>query len=111
MASATRARSPPDNESARRWTSCPENPNRPKCPAEPLNQRAWWGADPHAHVLRADDLITAALRDFEAHRHRPFRTDDGAEPRQPLEPLAPAFGLFGILPSDVARDVILLVRD
>ena len=82
-----------------------------QCSAEPLDQRAWGGADPHAHVPRADDLITAALRDFEAHRHRPFRTDDGAEPRQTLEPLPPAFGLFGILSSDVARDVVLLVCD
>src|SRR5258705_10496162 len=79
--------------------------------AEPLDQRAWGGADPYTHVLRADDLITAALRHFEAHRHRPFRTDDGAEPRQPLEPLAPAFGLFGVLSGDVAGDVVLLVFD
>src|SRR5882762_4685535 len=78
---------------------------------EPLDQRAWGGADPDAHVLRADDLITATLRDFETHRHRPFRADDGAEPRQPIQPLAPAFGLFGVLSSNVARDVILLVRD
>src|SRR6267154_5422855 len=71
---------------------------------EPLDQRAWGGADPDAHVLRADDLITATLRDFETHRHCPFRTDDGAEPRQPIQPLAPAFGLFGVLSRNVARD-------
>src|SRR5438445_7763525 len=82
-----------------------------QCSAEPLNQRAWWGADPHAHVLRADDLIATALRDFEAHRHRPFRTDDGTQSRQPLEPFTPAFGLASVLPRDVARDVILLVGD
>src|SRR5258705_111225 len=79
--------------------------------AEPLDQRPWEGADPYAHVLRADDLITPPLRDFEAHRHRPFGADDGAEPRQPLEPLAPAFCLFGVLTSDVAGDVVFLVCD
>src|SRR6266704_1878599 len=31
IASATRARSPPDSESARRSTSWPENPKRPRC--------------------------------------------------------------------------------
>src|SRR5437879_2039585 len=78
-------------------------------PAEALDESA--RADAQAHVLRAHDLIAAALRHLEAHRHRSFRADHGAEPRQPLEPLAPALGLPGVLPRDVARNVVLLMRD
>src|SRR5437867_767928 len=77
--------------------------------AESLHQGA--RADRHAHVPCGHDLITAPFRHLEPQGHRVVRSDDRAEPRQPLETLAPALGLFAVLSSDVARDVVLLVRD
>ena len=78
-------------------------------PAEPLHQRA--RADRHAHVLCRHHLIAAPFGHLEPQRHRAFGPDNRAEPRQPLEAFAPALGLFAVLARDVARDVVLLVRD
>src|SRR5256884_6154652 len=65
----------------------------------------------HAHILGSHHLIAAPFGHLEPQRHRAVGSDDRAEPRQPLETLAPALGLFAVLSSDVARDVVLLVRD
>ena len=78
-------------------------------PVESIDQGA--RADPHAHVLCAHHLIAAPLGHLEAQRHRAVGPDDWAEPWQPLETFAPAFGLLGVLSGNVARDVVLLVRD
>src|SRR5438445_11250300 len=77
--------------------------------AESLHQGT--RADRHAHVLRGHYLITAPFCHLEPQGHRAVGSDDRAEPGQPLETPAPALGLFAVLSGDVARDVVLLVRD
>ena len=77
--------------------------------AEPVHQRAL--AHRYADVLRSHDLIAAPIGHLEPKRHRPFCPDNGTEPWQPLQTPAPALGLFAVLSRDVARDVVLLVRD
>src|SRR5436189_2605812 len=77
--------------------------------AESLHQGT--RADRHAHVLGSHHLIAAPFGHLKPQRHRAVWSDDRAEPRQPLETLAPALGLFAVLSSDVARDVVPLVRD
>src|SRR5882762_299543 len=77
--------------------------------AESLHQGA--RADGHAQVPCGHYLITASFGHLEPQRHRAVGSDDRAEAWQPLEPLAPALGLFAVLSRDVARDVVLLVRD
>src|SRR5207245_1434197 len=77
--------------------------------AESLHQGT--RGDRHAHVLGSHHLIAAPFGHLEPQRHHAVGSDDRAEPRQPLETLAPALGLFAVLSSDVARDVVLLVRD
>src|SRR5205085_12503680 len=74
--------------------------------AEPLHQRAL--ADGDTDVLSRHDLIAAPFTHLEPQRHRPFGRNDRTEPWQPVEPFAPALGLFGVLPRNVAGDVIAL---
>src|SRR6267378_2708298 len=69
----------------------------------------WIGCWPRSARSSVD--FAAAIGYLEPQRHRPFGPDDRAESRQPLEPFAPALGLFGVLSRNVARYVVLLVRD
>ena len=88
MASATRARSPPDSEPARRSTESPEKPKRPRCP--------WIGAAAPVRAQVGDDVVQRAvarhLREILAVVRDPHRVryphlaavqrplaDDGAE--------------------------------
>src|SRR5690606_10473575 len=57
------------------------------------------------------DLIAAPLRRLQPERHRPFLARRRAQTRKALEPLPPTLRLAGVLPRDVAADVILLLRD
>jgi hypothetical protein len=193
IASATRARSPPESVSARRSTSSPEKPKRPRWPLhEPalpggaevlddvverlaerhlphvlpvvrhldrvahaqrpgrqraaladhrLEQRALAGAvgpdeahhlaareargevaDEHALALVGvahgerrpvgdEHLVAAALRDLQAERHHVLLARRRREARRAGEQLAPPLGLLGVLPGEVAADVVLLRRD
>src|SRR5256884_4597674 len=77
--------------------------------AESLHQGV--RADRHAYVLGSHHLIAAPFGHLEPQRHRAVGSDDQAEPGQPLETPAPTLGLFAVLSGDVARDVVLLVRD
>src|SRR3989442_4371711 len=90
-------------------SDAPPPAGSPQRSAEPLPQRA--AAARHARVLCRHHLIATPFGHLEPQRHRAFGPDHRAESRQPLEAFAPALGLFAVLARDVARDVVLFVRD
>src|SRR4051812_44207816 len=93
----------------------PEHLASPERPGEGLDERPTdvraRFADGDRRLLGYDHLIAAALRDVEAQRHGVIGGERLAQPRQSGEPLAPTLCLATVLPGDVSRDIVLLVRD
>src|SRR2546429_9845884 len=99
--------------SRRRHTRCSRDWSSDVCSSDLAAESLLQGvrADRHAYVLGSHHLIAAPFGHLEPQRHRAVGSDDQAEPGQPLETPAPTLGLFAVLSGDVARDVVLLVRD